>query len=141
MIKVNGTIQEVTRELRRQNPDWDTHYPANITNESPSLNKRNFEVSGAICWDPWPTCSLKRIREGIAYLRRVRGLPTLGPGHGKCTRVSCSYESAIWWCNDVSLNFFTSEIRSYIDKDCKGPPQQNHPRWFQRYRRRRLYAA
>lgn len=44
-----------------------------------------------------------RIKEGIRYLRGVNGKPSNGPGPGNCGRVSCSYNSAIWWCNDVSV--------------------------------------
>lgn len=102
MIKVSGTIQEVRSELLRQNPDWDTHYATNITKGSPSLKKRGFDVSGYFCFGRWEICSADRIREGIDYLRRVRGLPSNGPGPGNCARVSCSWGSAIWWCNDVS---------------------------------------
>jgi hypothetical protein len=42
------------------------------------------------------------IRNGIRYLRGLNGNPTNGAGPGNCGRVSCSYDSAIWWCNDVS---------------------------------------
>jgi len=54
------------------------------------------------CFGPWATASLQRIKEGIDYLRGVPGKPVLGPGPGTCKRVSCSYNSAIYWCNDVS---------------------------------------
>lgn len=50
-----------------------------------------------------------RIQEGISHLRGVNGKPRNGPGPGNCGRVSCSYNSAIWWCNDVSV--FTSRTR------------------------------
>ncbi|OOF95837.1 hypothetical protein ASPCADRAFT_405538 [Aspergillus carbonarius ITEM 5010] len=43
----------------------------------------------------------RRIQEGITYLRGVSGSPSNGPGPGNCGRVSCSYNSAIWWCNDM----------------------------------------
>lgn len=41
------------------------------------------------------------INNGISYLFKVVGSPSEGPGPGACARVSCSYKSAIWWCNDV----------------------------------------
>lgn len=50
----------------------------------------------------WIFTYLEPIVEGISYLRGVPGSPSNGPGPGNCGRVSCSYESAIWWCNDVS---------------------------------------
>lgn len=99
-IKLSGGIERVHAELVRQNPDWNTHY-SNHTKRS-SLEKRAFDVQGYFCGGRWDYCHPATIEEGIDYLRRVRGLPSLGPGPGNCARVSCSYLSAIWWCNDVS---------------------------------------
>jgi hypothetical protein len=59
--------------------------------------------------------NLVHIINGIEYLGKVRGVPTNGPGPGNCGRVSCSSNSAIWWCNDVSrifLFFFFSFLQS-----------------------------
>ena len=43
----------------------------------------------------------EHIDEGIAYLRgRDADLCGVGPGPRACRRVSCSYNSAIWACND-----------------------------------------
>ncbi|KAK3398734.1 hypothetical protein B0T20DRAFT_353409 [Sordaria brevicollis] len=57
----------------------------------------------------------KRIEEGIRYLYGVPGKPKNGPYSGSgqyanCGRVSCSYNSAIWWCN---MNSYTLELHSY----------------------------
>lgn len=38
----------------------------------------------------------------VQYLYGVKGKPTNGPGFGACTRVSCAYDTAVIWCNDVS---------------------------------------
>ncbi|KAI8962813.1 hypothetical protein F5Y11DRAFT_321691 [Daldinia sp. FL1419] len=43
-----------------------------------------------------------RIQEGVNYLKGVTGTCHLGPGPKVCTRISCSWNSAIWWCNDNS---------------------------------------
>jgi hypothetical protein len=40
------------------------------------------------------------LAEGINYLRGVPGNPHHGAGPGTCGRVSCSYGSAIYWCNE-----------------------------------------
>ncbi|KAL2813072.1 hypothetical protein BDW59DRAFT_167617 [Aspergillus cavernicola] len=50
--------------------------------------------------------------EGIMYLEDVDGRPTEGPGPGECSRVSCSWDSAIWWCNDTRE---TKSLRSFND--------------------------
>ncbi|KAE8135101.1 hypothetical protein BDV38DRAFT_294917 [Aspergillus pseudotamarii] len=69
-VVLNGTIQEVYTELLKINPRYDGDFAE------------------------------RRIEEGIRYLHSVPGQPTNGPGPGNCGRVSCSYNSAIWWCND-----------------------------------------
>jgi hypothetical protein len=42
------------------------------------------------------------VKDGIDYLWIQKGLCRLGPGKGQCGRVSCSYGTAIYYCNDVS---------------------------------------
>ncbi|KAK4225092.1 hypothetical protein QBC38DRAFT_422012 [Podospora fimiseda] len=50
---------------------------------------------------PW--AALHRIEDGIRYLHGVGGRPTQGPGPARCMRVSCSWDSAIYWCNDRNI--------------------------------------
>ena len=55
-----------------------------------------------MCFLPqWNSCNGNHVNEGINYLLGVDGKPGNGPGPGNCGRVSCSYQSAIYWCNDV----------------------------------------
>ncbi|KAK4189820.1 hypothetical protein QBC35DRAFT_121760 [Podospora australis] len=43
----------------------------------------------------------RRLSQGVEYLNKVKPPPpALGPGPGKCDRVSCSYWTGIIWCND-----------------------------------------
>lgn len=51
----------------------------------------------------FPGTQRSRVYEGIKYLKSLKGRPWIGPGPGKCMRVSCGYDAAIWWCNDVSF--------------------------------------
>jgi hypothetical protein len=108
-ITLNGTVEEVYSQLLEINPNYETDfgtidqrverlkrddYPVEVTTPR-DLTKRD----NTVCWNfqatiVWP------INSGITYLRGVPGQPTNGPGPGNCGRVSCSYESAIWWCND-----------------------------------------
>ncbi|KAI1320861.1 hypothetical protein F5Y16DRAFT_405454 [Xylariaceae sp. FL0255] len=48
---------------------------------------------------------LIRIQQGITYLRSLSGTCTNGPGPGNCGRISCSWSSAIYWCNDNPTDF------------------------------------
>ncbi|KAI9371572.1 hypothetical protein BJX61DRAFT_543515 [Aspergillus egyptiacus] len=40
------------------------------------------------------------VQDGIEYLRKVPGHPHLPAGPKRCERVSCSYNTGIFWCND-----------------------------------------
>lgn len=59
--------------------------------------------------EEWQHADGIAIRDGIKHLRSVPGKPVASPGPAACGRVSCSYKSAIWWCNDVSTNFMLLE--------------------------------
>lgn len=58
---------------------------------------------------------------GLRYLRQLynttegsKEKPSNGPGPGRCGRVSCAYDTAIFWCNDVSSSSFIPSIHMYI---------------------------
>ncbi|EAU32469.1 predicted protein [Aspergillus terreus NIH2624] len=103
-VALNGTVQDIYARLIEINPTYDRDFAARVPqarsndDEAPHLQKR-FDIK---C-NNHGSANLKLIKEGIAYLYGVRGKPTIGPGPGKCGRVSCSWSAAIWWCNDVSV--------------------------------------
>lgn len=94
---LNGTAQEVYDQILEINPDFILAEPDEADLEARGVQKR------AVHCGNWPLADKGRIQEGINYLRGVGGQPFHGPGPGKCGRVSCSYNAAIWWCNDVSM--------------------------------------
>ncbi|KAK3369240.1 hypothetical protein B0T24DRAFT_681268 [Lasiosphaeria ovina] len=60
------------------------------------LEKRDYTQCGI-----YPGASYLPIRDAITYLRnRISGHTGSGPGPNNCGRVSCSYRSAVWCCND-----------------------------------------
>ena len=67
------------------------------------------------CPSSYDFCSTKRINDGIKHLRKVSGKPReqaysgSGP-YANCGRVSCSYNSAIYWCNMVSLHLLHTYV-------------------------------
>ncbi|EHK44629.1 hypothetical protein TRIATDRAFT_39606, partial [Trichoderma atroviride IMI 206040] len=102
-VLVNGTIEQVYDKLTKINPNFTTEYPLQSRHRGASgAREKRYTVESYFCWSRWPYTSLFTIEDGISYLRGVRGQPTNGPGPGNCGRVSCSYQSAIWWCNDNS---------------------------------------
>ncbi|KAL2847407.1 hypothetical protein BJX68DRAFT_268275 [Aspergillus pseudodeflectus] len=68
---------------------------------STTVEKRQ-SLRDYFCFGRWPGASRRRIGEGISYLRRLPGTPSMGPGPGACGRVSCSHNAAIFVCNDNS---------------------------------------
>jgi hypothetical protein len=105
MVKVRGTIEQVRAEMIRRNPDFETHYPINqtaIDERVSSLTKRTDWTTSTYSCGNWGPAKISSIREGISYLYGLNGRPTNGAGPNACGRVSCSWNSGIWWCNNVS---------------------------------------
>ncbi|KAL4962765.1 uncharacterized protein BDV14DRAFT_202586 [Aspergillus stella-maris] len=109
-VILNGTIDEVHAELLKLNPKWDDDFPGVDVDESSSLANRDLEwslekrtdftESKYNCFGRWGRAHAITVRQGISYLRKVTGRPHAAAGPGTCGRVSCSYDSAIYWCND-----------------------------------------
>ncbi|KAK4647848.1 uncharacterized protein QC761_104990 [Podospora bellae-mahoneyi] len=111
-VPIIGTIEHAVAHMETLYPGW---------NESlfklPSQrhfvyddSDRNIIPESFNCWGRWKGCSWSAIARGIDYLWQlpIYPMPTNGPGPGNCGRVSCSYDSAIWWCND---NDFSKTVR------------------------------
>ena len=106
---IAGTVEEVHAELIRRNPQWDTDFPlAEMADDKVAARgleaRTDFRGARTVCGPGsfgWSKASTYEIRNGIRYLNGVSGRPSQGPGPGSCGRVSCSWSSAIWWCNDV----------------------------------------
>lgn len=106
-VNLTGTVQEVVGQLKELNSDYGTYFnntkaivEASIIQQQEknkrmtSLNKRAVRCGGL------GNAQKVYIQDGIAHLRTVGGRPSNGPGPNNCGRVSCSQNSAIWWCND-----------------------------------------
>ncbi|OJI97986.1 hypothetical protein ASPVEDRAFT_79657 [Aspergillus versicolor CBS 583.65] len=75
-------------------------FDAPIEQPDNQVNSTNFmlrEYEHVTCGD-WGSVDVPEIEVGIQYLRGVKGEPHLD-GH-TCERVSCSWNSGIYWCND-----------------------------------------
>ncbi|KAI1323763.1 hypothetical protein F5Y16DRAFT_424697 [Xylariaceae sp. FL0255] len=108
-----GTVQEVfakINEIRVQqglepHPDpLSTSTEVTYLTDSSSLSRRVY--TNTICNVGLSAAApTERIEEGIIYLENIKGTCTNGPGPGNCGRISCSYNSAIYWCNDNPYPF------------------------------------
>lgn len=100
----SGTLQEIRAQLLDINPNFDHDFPpVNKTDRRDSsrlIHKR--DTPNCQPGHGWTGALQQTVVDGINYLRSVPGQPANGPGPGNCGRVSCAYDSAIWWCNYVS---------------------------------------
>jgi len=119
----NGTIESAMRQAQALNPDFFTQVgidadqfnanepPVMLSHEKTKTASKTvdfpfpFNIQTAIsCFDKmtgWHGASSAGIEQQIKYLRGVPGHPRLSPGPSECVRVSCSWNDAVWWCNDV----------------------------------------
>ncbi|KAI1453674.1 hypothetical protein F4805DRAFT_360633 [Annulohypoxylon moriforme] len=94
-------FQSIDAQILKANPDF-TWPDVNSTD----LNSTDLATPSKS--EPWLTCDPNniwyaqafRIEEGIDYLSKRTGKCHMDAGPRVCTRISCSYKSAIWWCND-----------------------------------------
>ncbi|KAG6362894.1 hypothetical protein INS49_007989 [Diaporthe citri] len=106
---VTGTVEDVTRHLQVLAPE----ILQAINTSAPGLEAPTSDpvpFGGALVKTPAPNevkCEVfnfradaQAIHSGILYLSKLSGKPSNGPN--SCGRVSCSYDSAIYWCNDNS---------------------------------------
>ncbi|PHH88398.1 hypothetical protein CDD83_7595 [Cordyceps sp. RAO-2017] len=83
---LNGTVEQVYAELLQMNPAWDKDF-ARLPVEGPALEKRtSFRDGSLICGRPFEPASIKAIRNGISYLRQVKGRPSMPADPSKCGR-------------------------------------------------------
>ncbi|PHH74360.1 hypothetical protein CDD80_3121 [Ophiocordyceps camponoti-rufipedis] len=121
---LNGTVEQVYQQAIKLNSNYEkeslaataatavTAGPSKLAQEELALLVTDWNIATSLCGGKWQATSVRRVREGIGYLRRVRGQPNSQAGPSRCGRVSCAYNSAIWWCNDdrrpKALNSFAA---------------------------------
>lgn len=127
-MNFTGTIQEAIAQIAGVNPDWMEQFnfttnldttlticaTTNFTTTVKTINsharagpqlKTEF-YNNPLCKTDWiKSAKFDAIMDGINYLHKVKGQPSLPSGPGQCSRVSCSWNSAILWCNDNPFDF------------------------------------
>lgn len=105
-ISVTGTIEQAVAKMEGEYPGWNatfTSQPGAAGGGGGSVS-RIFEPDHYDCNVPGDEDALQeQIFVGIEYLRRLNDTAKNGPGPENCGRVSCSWNSAIIWCNNVSV--------------------------------------
>lgn len=107
-MNFTGTVESVDRQAAALNPTYKEEYLARNPDVSAekTLDARWIQGSWKMIYckpgHGWEMGDRDAAKDGIKYLQGVPGEPASSPGPGMCGRVSCSYDTAIWWCNDVS---------------------------------------
>ncbi|QDS73108.1 hypothetical protein FKW77_000798 [Venturia effusa] len=108
----NGTIQEAVAQATHINPKFTTGNTTTTARDVSTLKKRRYhDWSGRPkCKVPdfpnWGWANWEAIHLGAQYLDNINdgSKPGAGPGPGECGRVSCEWSSAIYWCNDKTVD-------------------------------------
>ncbi|PHH91515.1 hypothetical protein CDD83_184 [Cordyceps sp. RAO-2017] len=112
-------VQDMHPGVSEPSPAWDGATPPDddagngSTAPAPGLAKRTDLSQARLDCDrsanDFRRATVSRIQEGISYLRGLEREAWLPAGPNACSRVSCSWGSAIWWCNiDSSPKLFGS---------------------------------
>ncbi|KAK3294235.1 uncharacterized protein B0H64DRAFT_433438 [Chaetomium fimeti] len=93
------TFEDIEAKAKALNPTYTIFDNSSVALEArDGLNTRATIHCG---WPPsWsPTRNFLALAAGVEYLRGIKGDCRGRPGPGTCDRVSCSWDSAIYFCN------------------------------------------
>ncbi|KAN0104234.1 hypothetical protein V8E51_009979 [Hyaloscypha variabilis] len=100
-----GTVQEVWAKLKARHPEIELPKRS----DAPIVLKRDKDLPPSCipipAWPSWNFAEAAAIEDGVDYLIGLNSELTNGPGPGNCGRISCSYNSAIYYCNDNPYDY------------------------------------
>jgi hypothetical protein len=99
---LNGTVEEVYDQIRKINPAFELKPRIKRDISAPI----GSTVPGKLLCSDFPTAYCEYVKIGMDYLDGIAGKPGALAGPKLCGRVSCGYNAAIYWCNDVSAETF-----------------------------------
>ncbi|KAI1432605.1 hypothetical protein GGR50DRAFT_696875 [Xylaria sp. CBS 124048] len=115
-----SSLQQIEAQIREIKPGFSWSHITELTSDGAVVGTEG-DILCNLSWNP-PYASVFHIRQGVSYLHKIPGDCNIGPGPANCTRVSCSYSSGIWFCNDspqlISVPCATLGDRAYdiVDK-------------------------
>ncbi|KAI0006330.1 hypothetical protein F4779DRAFT_596810 [Xylariaceae sp. FL0662B] len=124
MTFTGPSLQHIEGQIQAMHPPF-AWTPSNITYKPDKAVKRGEDK--VICNIPgFSGVNFLAIRDGIRYLRGLSGTctnpPAYHPGKGYCGRISCSYNSAVYYCNDNSVehgepcNSFADSVEAILNE-------------------------
>ncbi|KAL4797519.1 hypothetical protein BDV19DRAFT_387322 [Aspergillus venezuelensis] len=136
---LTGTIEKVHAQLRGINPNYEEDWKDVPDSDDFSGFSSSTELDVLKSYDGpkalscskalESTANRKRIEEGIDYLRKHKGQVTVTtyPRY-RCSRVSCSYNSAIVWCNESKVDLTLGSTKPIADAAFYVLDHCNHPK-------------
>ncbi|KAF5133437.1 hypothetical protein E5D57_004061 [Metarhizium anisopliae] len=122
-VTFSGTMQEVRAKILAENPDYFSAYDNEAGIEHGSHLQKRWELKQP------PDCNYGNFIRRINAIKFINELnakgggnamcgapPRRGPGLGGCSRVSCSWGSQMWLCNDndYHLDLPCTEVASAL---------------------------
>ncbi|KAK4205442.1 hypothetical protein QBC40DRAFT_344618 [Triangularia verruculosa] len=121
-MTVTGSIQTAIAKMEAAYPGWNATFQAGLP-----VDEKLGTRSPAALEDPTYNCEIRAdtanffaIKWGIHYLRGIDGNAKGGPGPRNCSRVSCSWNSAIYWCNDEVSWGLIADLADGVVDNCAG---------------------
>ncbi|KAM5448777.1 hypothetical protein MaudCBS49596_005284 [Microsporum audouinii] len=97
-VSLKGTVQEIYAQA--EGLAGSTLNPDDHSKNHPDRNIQARYKTSMNCYPQGDPASVKSIQEGIRYLNGLSG--KCGGAARTCTRVSCSWKSGIFLCNDTT---------------------------------------
>jgi hypothetical protein len=109
---LKGTVQEVVAQMDVLHPGFEANLTASVKKDLATraeLQPRQPASGPPLCipvaGQDWSRASVSNSQTAMSYLQNENAegitISSAYPGPGACSRISCSYGAAIWWCNDV----------------------------------------
>ncbi|OOF94915.1 hypothetical protein ASPCADRAFT_507790 [Aspergillus carbonarius ITEM 5010] len=120
-ISFTGTsIQEIHSQIKALNPDFELVSPDESSPGNTITQRSDSTKDNLICNIPGrlsETANTYWIRSGIKYLKGLEGKCGVSKGPASCARISCSYDSGIFLCNDneEKLEVKCSDLAGYAE--------------------------
>lgn len=114
-----ANFEDIEKQAKRLNPKYTIYAPRNATAEAEHRARRekimtaeresrlvNRQTQAIHCgWPPNYAAApdYYEVWQGVYYLQSITGDCRANPGPGSCGRVSCSWDNAIYYCNDNNV--------------------------------------